>query len=173
VRDAIPGLTVVLLHHPRKAGDAERGHTSVKGALDGQFWMEVADKMLGLIKFRVEKLKDADDTFQLDLKRKIVEVDEVDPNTGKAITACVLVEADAKDRSQSSEATKRKVLEFVKRNPGINRSRVHEALKIKREDSVAAINSLIFEQRLAEQKQGRAKLLTFVSFTVAAGTPTF
>ena len=173
IREAIPGATVVLLHHPRKAGDSDRGHTSVKGALDGQFWMEVTDKLLGLIKFRVEKLKDADDTFEVALKRKVVELADIDPNTGKPETGCVLLLADAKDLSRSDDVLKRKILEFVKANPSCNKTAVRKGVNAHKNEVSRLIDALILEQRLAAQKQGKSTLLTFVSYSVSAGMAAF
>ena len=89
--------TVIAVHHKNAAGTRERGHSSLRGALD--FMIEVEKSDAGGKSWKITKQKDEEDgaTFAFNLRSVPVGVDD----DGDPITSC-LVEA-----SEVQAATKR------------------------------------------------------------------
>lgn len=73
------GATVQLLHHPTRDNGTSRGSGAIKGAADSELWMKKTASNL-LFKLTVGKAKEADDGFELDLKKRVVELKDVFEN---------------------------------------------------------------------------------------------
>ena len=89
IQEATNGATVVPVHHMNAAGTRERGHSSLRGALD--FMIEVERGEAGNT-WKVAKQKDEEDgqVFSFTLASQVVGLDE----DGDAITSCLVEAAD-------------------------------------------------------------------------------
>lgn len=100
IKEAVQ-TTVIAVHHKNAAGTRERGHSSLRGALD--FLIEVSRSEFGGNTWTITKQKDEEDgiTVPFALKRVAVGLDD----DGDEITSCVVEPSDnpatAKARSET------------------------------------------------------------------------
>lgn len=92
LQQATNGATIVPVHHMNASGTRERGHSSLRGALD--FMIEVERLEDGGNRWKVAKQKDEGDgqTFGFSLKSQIIGMD----GDGDAITSCLIEPVDTR-----------------------------------------------------------------------------
>jgi len=83
---------VVPVHHRGRAGDHERGHTSLRGAADAMI-LQALDERSGVITVTNDKQKNAEECPPITLKLKPICLGS--DAEGKPVTSCVLEAADA------------------------------------------------------------------------------
>jgi AAA domain-containing protein len=86
------GAAVLLVHHPGRKGDHERGHSSLHGALDGMLKLG-RDKTSDVITLTNEKQKDEEKFQSISLKLKQVCLGT--NAVGQPVTSCVLEATNA------------------------------------------------------------------------------
>lgn len=90
------GAALMWVHHKNAAGDRERGHTSLRANIDTA--IEVTrDEETKIRTARLAKLKDGDDGLKLTFDLQSVTLGAYDD--GKPITSCVVVPAQAEERT--------------------------------------------------------------------------
>lgn len=102
LQEATGGATVVPVHHMNAAGTRERGHSSLRGALD--FMIEVERGETGNV-WKVAKQKDDSDglSFPFGLVSQLLGLDE----DGDAITSCLVQATDASGIGASPDKGKK------------------------------------------------------------------
>ena len=83
---------VLPVHHRGRAGDHERGHTSLRGAADAMI-LQALDETSGVITVTNDKQKNAEECPPITLKLKPVCLGT--DAAGNAVTSCVLELTDA------------------------------------------------------------------------------
>lgn len=88
---AVNGATIVPVHHMNASGTRERGHSSLRGALDFMIEVERNEDNSGN-RWKVAKQKDEEDgqTFGFSLKSQVIGLD----SDGDAITSCLIEPVD-------------------------------------------------------------------------------
>jgi hypothetical protein len=102
---------VLLIHHPNKSGPGSRGHYSLPCAVDTEFAI-TRDDQSGVTSVKMTKQREAEkaETFAFQLRQVTLGHNR----DGKAVTSCVVDEADPPDETKSkAESGKGK----GKRNP--------------------------------------------------------
>ncbi|MGY2052944.1 AAA family ATPase [Methylobacterium sp. JK268] len=99
---AVGGATIVPVHHMNASGTRERGHSSLRGALD--FMIEVERFEDGGNRWKVAKQKDEEDgqTFGFSLRSQVIGLD----GDGDAITSCLVEPVEQKFSSAARPSRK-------------------------------------------------------------------
>lgn len=134
------GAGVMVLHHPGRAGDHERGATSLKGAADVMIALNSDD---GLITISCAKPKDTAPFKPSYLRLLPVDLGRVDED-GEAVTSCVVAPADKVLMSETLTQDQQKILETlamtifdvtgaktvdIERDTGISGKRIYRRLE--------------------------------------------
>ncbi len=90
---SVNGATIVPVHHMNASGTRERGHSSLRGALDFMIEVERSEDGAGN-RWKVAKQKDEEDgqTFGFSLKSQVIGLD----SDGDAITSCLVEPVEQK-----------------------------------------------------------------------------
>jgi hypothetical protein len=105
------GAALMWVHHKNAAGDRERGHTSLRANIDTA--IEVTkDEETSIRTLRLAKLKDGDDGLKLAFDLQTVTLGAYDD--GKPITSCVVVPAQAQERTSHRRPLPRGQKRFLK-----------------------------------------------------------
>lgn len=104
VRDAFPGLSVVLIGHEGHAAGRQRGHSNQPS--DADFLIRlVRNKQTGLGRWSVEKSKDGDErSGGFTLRSRPLGIDDRD---GEPMTSMVVVQADEHEKTKGKPLTQR------------------------------------------------------------------
>jgi hypothetical protein len=124
--------SVLFLHHTRKDGLVERGHSAIRGALDHQFFLTSKGK--GSVKFSTDKAKDTAASDEKLLVADVVHMPDIHQQTGKQWTSLVVRPAtvvetvvatqdDPKDRELLERA-----LDCFRENPAPSRDALAKAI---------------------------------------------
>jgi hypothetical protein len=157
------GAAVVLLHHPTKKGDSERGSGAVAGAADAVIWVNEVERRhddSSLVRIRCEKQKDGSRFEPIDAVRRVVKLKDkhgrplADPNTGKAITSCVIERAREKDLKGSAYALRNKICEFVSKTPQATKNQIAKAVGGKKATVLEQVDKMTAERILKEDGGG-------------------
>jgi hypothetical protein len=178
------GACVLFLHHPPKSDPTGRGRGSgvLYYAADTEIGvtLEGAEQPNGtkVIVAAVKKQKD-DAKVSLTLTNCVVPVlnEHGRPmayTSGRAITSCVLVKATEADvntaREASSTQVEKRVLDYVRANPGKTAPEIREGIRVGSTAANAALDDLVQQQVLMKEteKRGRTKATVYHESIVAA-----
>lgn len=114
----LTGATVLVLHHPRKSDDVERGHSSLRNAADTMLQLKVEDETSQLV-LKCTKQKDA---APFEPARRFTLREVVDPDTNLPVSlvveATTKAEAPLPDLTSSKTPNLRLTLEAVEEQAG-------------------------------------------------------
>jgi hypothetical protein len=113
-----------------------------------------------LVRIRCEKQKDGSRFEPIDAVRRVVKLKDkhgrplADPNTGKAITSCVIERAREKDLKGSAYALRNKICEFVSKTPQATKNQIAKAVGGKKATVLEQVDKMTAERILKEDGGG-------------------
>jgi AAA domain/Bifunctional DNA primase/polymerase, N-terminal len=158
------GSLVVLIHHTGKDDSrGARGHSSLRGAADAMF--KVTD-FHGNRNAFVDKLKDAEDQFDLDFVLETVKIGEDDD--GDDITSCVVTQTESRQTTATPGRPKgglyHQVIDNVLREELVLSDDIEASVLID-----LAVNQLVYDPQEGQRDRRRNNIMRALDTMIASG----
>ena len=149
---------VLLVHHTKKDGRAERGSSVLKCAVDTMLVLKVDDPSKAHFTMVCDKQKDADHFAPIHLMReRLTLLSAQDPFTGEPAVSCVVAVAPGPPSLQHEEQDLWKAKTYLIENPGRSKTALAGHLKGRKVDTLRLIEKWVSEGTIEFTRGGGRK----------------
>lgn len=145
---------VALLHHTKKDSTVERGSSALRGAVDTILTLQEDADDRGLLTLTCERQKDTEPFEPFQIKRRVIQLDDVYDDEGANEASCVIQVATEQDMSSVGGKRHARILDLVRKNPGISKTQMAKELGGRKKDVLKTVDELIADRTLRIESKG-------------------